>query len=62
MRSEYSANKALYETFQIAKKVAQTFNKNVSSIRPEAKLSDMDSMKAFQAKSGVVGKAIYLID
>ena len=62
MRSEYSANKALFETafsntFQVAKKVAQAFNK-----KPEAKLSDMQSMKEFQAKSGIVGKACFLID
>lgn len=42
MRSEFSANKALFETFQVAKKVAQAFNK-----KSEAKLSDMQSMKEF---------------
>lgn len=62
MRSEYSANKALFETafsntFQVAKKVAQAFNK-----KSEAKLNDMQSMKEFQAKSGIVGKAMFVID
>lgn len=65
MRSEFSANKALFETafsntFQVAKKMAQAFNKKtVSSIRPEAKLADMQSMKEFQKKSGAYGKAVF---
>lgn len=57
MRSEYSANKALFETFQVAKKVAQAFNK-----KPKAKLSDMQSMKEWQAKNNAFGKAMFLVD
>ena len=62
MHSEYSANKALFETafsntFQVAKKVAQAFNR-----KGEAKLADMQSMKEFQAKNAAFGKATFVID
>lgn len=62
MRSEFSANKALFETafsntFQVAKKIASCVNSKAQS-----KLSDMQSMKEFQAKNNVFGKAMFVVD
>ena len=58
MKSEFSANKDLFETYQAAKAVAKLFNNG----KAEAKLSDMQSMKEFQAKNKAFGKAKFLVD
>lgn len=51
MRSEYQANKALFETaYSLVKKTNQ------------AKLADMQSMKEWQVKNKVFGRAVYILD
>lgn len=66
MRSEFSANKALFETafsntFNTVKKVAEVFSKK-GKLADYSSLNDMSSMKEWQAKNNAFGKVMFVID